>query len=135
MPNSIWALRRQEIAPLEPPFRPADLVLPRFRRYCVADAYLIRKPVMTTRGKLLTTGMVLAFFLLLLYNTLSAQKAECNVCVEFHNRRNCATASHSSEEEAAKSAQTTACGPLANGMNESIACGRIPPTSRVCRTR
>jgi hypothetical protein len=90
---------------------------------------------MTTRGKLLTAGLVLAFFALLLYNTLSAQKAECTVCVEFKGQRNCATASHSSEDEAMKSAQTTACGPLAKGMNESIACGRVPPVSRICRTR
>ena len=90
---------------------------------------------MSSRSKLLTALAVAAFFALLLYNTLSAQKAECTVCVEFNGERNCATASHQTAEDATHSAQSTACGPLAHGMNESIACGNRPPVSTQCRTR
>ena len=78
---------------------------------------------------------VIGFFGLLLYNTLSAQKATCEVCIEFNGGRNCATASHESEDEAKHSAQTTACGPLSNGMNDVIACGRRPPVTTQCRTK
>ncbi len=88
-----------------------------------------------SRKKILTILAVVAFFGLLLYNTLSAQKATCEVCVEFNGGRNCATASHESASDAARSAQATACGPLANGMNDQIACGNRPPTTSVCRTR
>jgi hypothetical protein len=88
-----------------------------------------------SRKKLLTILAVIGFFGLLLFNTLSAQKATCEVCVEFNGARNCATASHESEEEARHSAQSTACGPLANGMNDQIACGRRPPVTTQCRTR
>jgi hypothetical protein len=88
-----------------------------------------------SRKKILTILAVIGFFAFLLYNTLSAQKATCEVCVEFNGGRNCATASHESEEEAKHSAQQTACGPLANGMNDVIACGRRPPVSTQCRTR
>jgi len=84
---------------------------------------------------LLTVAVVLAFVAFLAWSTLSAQKAECEVCVEFQGGRNCATASHENEAEAARSAQTTACGPLAKGMNDAIACENRPPVSRQCSTR
>ena len=86
-------------------------------------------------SRLLVVLAILAFVAVLLYGTLSAQKVECTVCVDYNGGHNCATASHSSEQEATQSAQTTACGPLARGMNESIACGRTPPVSVQCRSR
>ncbi len=89
---------------------------------------------MSLRSRLLTFAAIAGFTALLLYNTLSAQNVECQVCVEFQGRRNCATASHASEHDAAQSAQNTACGVLANGMTESLACGRTPPVSTRCRT-
>lgn len=76
-----------------------------------------------------------AFAALLLFNTLSAQKHECSVCVEFNGKRNCATASNATEEEALRAAQTTACGPISSGMDQSIACDRTPPISKQCKTR
>lgn len=85
-----------------------------------------------SRRRLLIVLLVVGFAGLLLYNTLSAQKVTCQVCVTFKGQRNCATASHATEAEAAQSAQTTACGILASGMNESIACGRVAPETRSC---
>jgi hypothetical protein len=76
-----------------------------------------------------------AFVAFLLWTTLSAQKVECEVCVEFGGGRNCATASGDDAATATETAQTTACGTLARGMTESIACGNTQPASRVCRTR
>lgn len=90
---------------------------------------------MASRGKLLTVLVILAFAGFLAWTTVAAQKASCDVCMEFNGRRNCASASASSEEEALNSARNTACGPLAFGMNESIACGNTPPATRQCRTR
>ena len=87
------------------------------------------------RGTIITILVVVAFGALLLFNTLEAQKIECEVCVEFNGSRNCATASHETAEEARRSAQTTACGTIASGMNESIACDRVIPRSSQCRTR
>jgi hypothetical protein len=87
------------------------------------------------RGTIITLVAIVAFGALLLFNTLSAQKVECSVCVEFNGARNCATASHENEEEAKRAAQTTACGVLANGMDQTISCGRVPPVSAQCRTR
>ncbi|HKV73736.1 MAG TPA: hypothetical protein VJN95_04390 [Gemmatimonadales bacterium] len=85
--------------------------------------------------KLVIVLVVVGFVGLLLYNTLSAQKVTCEVCVTYNGKRNCATASHATEGEAVQSAQTTACGPLTSGMNDAIACGRIVPEERSCRTQ
>ena len=87
------------------------------------------------RGTIITLAAIVLFGALLLFNTLSAQKVECSVCVEFNGMRNCATASHENEPDARQAAQTTACGVLANGMNESIACGRVAPVSAQCKTK
>jgi hypothetical protein len=87
------------------------------------------------RGTLITIIALAIFGALLLFNTLSAQKVTCEVCVEFNGKRNCASASHENEGDARTTAQTTACGPLASGMDQSIACGRVTPVSVQCRTR
>ena len=83
--------------------------------------------------KFLVVLAVLAFVVFLAWTTLSAQKVECEVCVAFGTGQNCARATASGEAEATQSAQTTACGPLARGMDASIACGRVRPVKRVCR--
>lgn len=85
------------------------------------------------RSTLFTLLAAVAFGALLLYSTLDSQQFECAVTVEFNGRSNSATASGASEAEAAKQAQTTACGPVASGMNESIACGNVIPVKKACR--
>ena len=85
------------------------------------------------RGTLLAVLAVAAFVAFLLWTTLSSQKVECAVCVEFGGGRNCATATAADSAAATEAAQTTACGPLARGMDESIACGNTPPVTRQCR--
>ena len=86
-------------------------------------------------GKLIAILVILAFVAFLAWTTVSAQKVECHVCVEFANGRNCATASAADEKSAVQGAQTTACGPLANGMDATIACGNTVPVTRECRPR
>jgi predicted negative regulator of RcsB-dependent stress response len=78
---------------------------------------------------------ILAFVAFLAWTTVSAQKVECEVCVAFGTSQNCAKATASGEKEAAQSAQTTACGPLAHGMDATIACGNVQPVKRLCRSR
>ncbi|MFN2325505.1 MAG: hypothetical protein ABR551_06430 [Gemmatimonadales bacterium] len=97
-----------------------------------------RKPLdprITARNRYITIGLVVAFVGFLAWTMLSAQKATCDVCMDYKGRRNCASASAVNEEEALTSARNTACGPISFGMNESIECGNTPPATRVCRTR
>lgn len=86
------------------------------------------------RGTVLAILAVVGFVAFLLWTTLSSQRVECELCVEFGGGRNCAIASAADESEAAQAAQTTACGTLAHGMTASISCGKVAPASRRCRT-
>jgi hypothetical protein len=89
---------------------------------------------MTNRGRLVALLIVLAFGAFLLWSTLASQRAECTVTVAFGGARGTGTASAASETDAVREAQTAACGPLTRGMNDRIACGRLPPVSRRCRS-
>ena len=89
---------------------------------------------MTARGRAITVAVVLAFVALLLWTTLSSQRAECSVTVEFQGRSGTGQASASSEADALREAQTAACGPLTGSMNDRIACASRPPATRHCRT-
>ena len=80
-------------------------------------------------------AIALALVALLAWSTLSSQRAECDVCLTFRGKRNCATASAASQPEAAQSAQATACGTIASGMDEGIACARTVPEPPRCRSR
>jgi hypothetical protein len=84
--------------------------------------------------RLLPLLIVLAFGAFLLWSTLASQHVECRVTVAFGGVRGTGTASAASEADAAREAQTAACGPLTQGMNDRIACNRIPPLSRHCRS-
>jgi hypothetical protein len=88
---------------------------------------------MKTRARLYVgLAVVVAFFAYLAWSTMAAQAAECRVTVNFRGRVNSAVASAANEREAAKSAQTTACGTIASGMDASIACDNTPPVAREC---
>jgi hypothetical protein len=87
----------------------------------------------TARGRLVTLVALLAFAALLLWSTLSSQHVECTVTVAFRGARQSGTASAASQPDALREAQTAACGPLTQGMNDRIACDRTPPLSRRCR--
>lgn len=89
---------------------------------------------MTKRGKLLTLLVVLAFAGFLLWSTLASQHVECTVTVVFGDTKGTGSASATSEPDAIREAQTAACGPLTDGMNDRIACSRVPPVSRHCRS-
>lgn len=89
---------------------------------------------MTRRGRLLTLLVVLAFGGYLLWSTLGSQHVECTVTVAFNNSENTARASAAAEPDALREAQVAACGPLTASMDDRIACGRIPPVSRQCRS-
>jgi hypothetical protein len=89
---------------------------------------------MQQRRMLLTLLAALAFAAFLLWSTLASQHVECTVAVAFGGARGSGTASAASEPDAVREAQTAACGPLTQGMNDRIACGRVAPVSRECRS-
>lgn len=87
------------------------------------------------KRKLLVIGIVLAVGALFFYMTTAHATQECQVCMEFNGQSNCAKAAGRTVDQATEGAHTTACGTLASGMNDQIACQRTPPTRVQCRTR
>jgi uncharacterized protein (UPF0333 family) len=87
-----------------------------------------------SRRSLAAAVVVLGFVGILVYGTLGSQQVECRVTVEFDGGRNSAAASAETKDEALRQAVTTACGPLAPGMDNSIRCGNTPPVEQDCRT-
>jgi len=84
---------------------------------------------------LVVIAIVLAVGGLFFYMTTAHATEECEVCMQFNARSNCAKAVGRTVQQATEGAHTTACGPLASGMNDQIACGRKLPASVQCRTR
>ena len=72
---------------------------------------------------------VLGVVCLLVYLTLGLSQFTCEVCMEYKGRKNCATASGTTKEEAVRTASDTACATISAGMTESIQCGNTPPVS------
>ena len=87
------------------------------------------------RSTLYSLAVVFAVGALFFVMTTSRAKVQCRVCMDFRGRTNCATALAATEPAARHGAQTTACGPIASGMDEQIACGRAPPASVQCQRR
>ena len=87
------------------------------------------------KSTMVMIGVAIAFAALLLYSTLAAQQVECSACITWNGTENCATASAQTQDEALRSAVNTACGPLTQGMDESIRCANLPPQRPQCRTR
>jgi hypothetical protein len=83
-----------------------------------------------SRNVKLAIGMAfLVFVVLLVYSTLRLGEVTVEVCMEFKGRANCGTASAPTEEEAVRTATDNACGLLASGVTETLACSRTPPRS------
>ena len=87
------------------------------------------------RSTLITLAVVIAIIVLFFYMSVARATEQCQVCMEFQGRSNCATAAGHTAAEATETAHSTACGPLARGMNETIACGNRAPLSVQCKGR
>lgn len=87
------------------------------------------------RSTLITLAVVIAIIALFFYMSVARATQECQVCMAFQGRSNCATAAGHTTAEATETAHNTACGPLARGMNETIACGNRAPLSVQCKGR
>ena len=86
------------------------------------------------RSTIFSIAAILAVVALFFFMTMAPAKVECRICMDYHGRPNCATAQGPTEQAAREGAQTTACGPIASGMDQQIECGRIPPATAECHT-
>ncbi len=72
---------------------------------------------------------VLAVFGVLLFSTMNLAKFRVEVCVAFNGRSDCRIASADTEEHALRTATSNACGLLASGVTDTLACEHSVPTS------
>jgi len=63
----------------------------------------------------------------LYYSTLSLAQHRVEVCMEFNGQTSCRTASGATEEFALRTATNNACGTIASGVTDSIACDQSTP--------
>ena len=87
---------------------------------------------MNRKAMAVLTAVVLGLMGYVVYGSMARVQRQCEVCVEFGAGRRCAKAAGANEKEAREAAQTTACGVLASGMDETIRCHNTQPTSVTC---
>ena len=81
----------------------------------------MKKPVLA--------GVIFVLIVLgvIVYSSLNLAKHRVEVCINFNGRTNCKTASATTEEFAQQAAVTNACGEIAFGVTETVACEHTPP--------
>jgi hypothetical protein len=91
---------------------------------------------MSRNGKraLVAAGAALVL-VYIIYATMPASGVSCEVCVEFRGATECRRATGKDPMEAEMAAASTACGLLAGGVGDSIACQNTPPKSVSCQQR
>ncbi len=80
--------------------------------------------------------LIIAMVLLMgyiVYGSMARVEYTCDLCVEFNGMRECRRGAGATEEEAAQAAQTSACGTMAQGMDQSIRCQNQRPAIRQCQ--
>jgi len=68
----------------------------------------------------------------LTWSIANEARYECNVCLEFGGRTDCAVGKAATRDEAIQAAQTPICSTLARGVTESFACTATAPVSVQC---
>ena len=74
-------------------------------------------------------AFVVAVLVLIVYTTMGTARYRCEVCISFHERSACRTASARTQAQALRTATENACAQIASGVTDSIACGNTSPAS------
>ena len=72
------------------------------------------------------------FMLLVVYNSFQVSGVRCDVCITYEGRSQCRTVDGDSRQEALMAATTNVCAFLSNGVTDTMACARTPPTKADC---
>jgi len=80
---------------------------------------------------LIIVGSIAAILLPAIFLTLKVMNTatiDCEVCMEFHGKAKCRSASGPDQKSCQTTATDNACAFLASGMTDSIACSQTTPT-------
>ncbi len=80
-------------------------------------------------ARLVIIAAFVLFLLLMVVSTVSLGQVKVEVCMEFNGRTECRTAAAPTQEEATRTAVDNACGLLASGRDQNIACSNRTPKS------
>jgi len=80
-------------------------------------------------------AVVAAIVALLYYATLAGADTECEACMRYEGREACRTAVGVGREEAERTAVSTACALVANGVTATIRCQALEPVKLECHPR
>jgi hypothetical protein len=86
--------------------------------------------------KPVVAGIIFVLIVLgvIVYSSFNLAKHRVEVCIDFNGRTNCKTASATTEEFALQAAVTNACGEIAFGVTDTVACEHTPP-SKITRLK
>ncbi len=82
----------------------------------------MKKPVLAA---LVIVGVILG---IMAYSMMSLTGNRVEVCIQFNGHSTCKIARGATQEDAVRTAQTNACGELAGGVTDTMACLRSEPT-------
>ena len=71
--------------------------------------------------------IVAAILGIMAYSMMNLSSNRVEVCIEFKGVTNCKTARGATQEDAIRTATTNACGELAGGVTDTMACLRSEP--------
>jgi hypothetical protein len=82
-----------------------------------------KKPV------LVGIAFVVIFLGVIIYSTMNLSQNKVQVCMTFKGQTSCKTASATTRDFAVRTATTNACGEIAGGVTDTIACNQATPDS------
>jgi hypothetical protein len=72
--------------------------------------------------------IVAAILGIMVYSSMNLAAHRVEVCINFRGIENCKTARGATQEDAVRTAITNACGEMASGVTDSMACTRLEPS-------
>lgn len=82
-----------------------------------------------SRTVLLGIVFLVAVFGVILYTTMQTSKYRVKICMQYQGQSNCATAAGSTENDARRTAISTACATISGGVGGTIACENTEPAT------
>ncbi|MEO8098880.1 MAG: hypothetical protein ABI811_14355 [Acidobacteriota bacterium] len=82
----------------------------------------MKKPVLVG---ILIVAVILG---IMVYSSMTLTSNRVEVCIQFNGQSRCKTASASTQQDAIRTATTNACGEIAGGVTDTMACLRTEPT-------
>ncbi len=90
-------------------------------------------PKLRRRSTLLMIAILAILLGGVVFLTFTQARFECKIWMKYKGGSEVRTAASATEEDSIRSAVSSACATLANGMAESISCSGTPPQRVECR--